>query len=97
MSATVPAFGPEIKEIMRITEMNKTIDSLPEYVKNCPVVFEWHRYKGVEYFCMLNVDRSLKSKRAMIDLAYCATKGMNGIIEKTVQYSKKHFKKSKLK
>lgn len=50
-------------------------------------------YKGKVYFAMLNFDESDKQGKAMIDLCYCATKGLiNGIVEKTVPYIEKHFK-----
>lgn len=68
----------------------------PEWLLNCPVSANWLEYKGETYFGMINVERSLKARRPMIDLFYCATEGLNYNVLKTVQYSKKHFKKSKL-
>jgi hypothetical protein len=69
---------------------------IPQFIWNCPVFYDWTEYKGETYFAILNYERSITARRPMIDLCYCATKAMNGIVEKTVQYSKKHFKKSKL-
>lgn len=69
---------------------------IPSYILNCPVCFDWTVYKGETYFGMLNYERSIAARRPMIDLAYCATMGMNGVILKTVQYSVKHFTKSPL-
>lgn len=79
-----------------MTEFERVCASIPEWLIDCPVAAEWWTFKGETYFAMVNVDRSLKAGRPMIDLSYCATKAMNGIVLKTVQYSKKHFKKSKL-
>lgn len=69
---------------------------IPEWIWNCPIVFDWTEFKGETYFGMLNYERSVKARRPMIDLAYCATAGMNGSVIKTVQYSKKNFKRSRL-
>lgn len=76
---------------------DELIKDIPIYILNCPVVFGWCRYKGEEMFGMLNYERSIKAHRPMIDLAYCATKGMNGNVLKTVQFTEKHFKPSQLK
>lgn len=53
----------------------------------------WVKYRGRVKFAMLNFEESEKQGKAMIDLCYCATKGMiNGIVERTVPYIEKHFK-----
>lgn len=72
--------------------MEKPVN-VPEYICKCPVYFDWTVYKGETYFGMLNYERSIKARRPMIDLAYCATRGLNGTVLKTVAYSKKHFSK----
>jgi hypothetical protein len=73
----------------------KELTDVPQWILKCPVYFDWTVYKGEMYFGMLNYERSIKARRPMIDLAYCTTKGMNGIVLKTVQFSKKTFSKSK--
>ena len=80
-----------------MTELQKIIASIPEWLIDCPVGAEWWTFKGEIYFAVINVSRSLKAGRPMVDLSYCATESMNRIVLKTVQYSKKHFKKADLK
>jgi len=72
------------------------LKDVPKFIMDCPVFFDWTVYKGETYFAMLNYERSIQAKRPMIDLAHCATRGMNNIVLKTVAYSKKHFTESKL-
>lgn len=63
---------------------------------NCPIVFEWCEYKGEVYFGALNYQRSVKARKPMIDLFYCATVALNGVsVMKTVQYDKAKFKPEK--
>ena len=76
--------------------MTDELKDVPEYIWNCPIVFDWLEFKGETYFGSLNYDRSIAANRPMIDLSYCATRACNGIVLKTVAYSKKHFKESKL-
>lgn len=87
--ATIPVIGDHLKQFEEIKDV-------PKYIMDCPVYYNWCEFKGETYFGILNYERSLKAKRPMIDLAYCATQGMNGTILKTVQYTKRHFAKSKL-
>jgi hypothetical protein len=81
---------------MNETMFDKALAKVPKYILNCPVFHNWVEYKSETYYAILNYEQSLKSKRAMIDLCPCVTKGMNGIVEKTVQYDRNKFKKSKL-
>ena len=67
------------------------MEKTPDYIKNCPLSFDWVEYKGETFFGALNYERSLKAKRAMIDLSYCATKAMNEIVLKTVAWDAKKF------
>jgi hypothetical protein len=92
--ATIP-WGPS-KEVLEQFAMQESLKDVPAFILNCPVQYGWARYKNEEYFAMLNYEQSVKSGRPMIDLAYCATEGMNGNVLKTVMYVKKKFKKSKL-
>ena len=53
--------------------------ALPSWLHGCPLVFGWCRYNGRVYFADLNFDESEKAQKPIFDLAYCATKAMNGI------------------
>lgn len=77
-------------------EFDNALTDVPNWIMDCPVYANWTEYKGETYFGILNFDRSLKARRPMIDLSLCATRAMNGVVIKTVQYSEKHFKKSRL-
>ena len=79
-----------------IDDSELNLKDVPAFILDCPVVYGWVQYKGEEMFAMLNYERSITAKRPMIDLAYCATKGMNGCVLKTVQFTEKYFKPSKL-
>lgn len=72
------------------------IHNVPDYILNCPVVCQWVEFKDQTYFAIINVERSIKARRPMIDLSYCATKAFNDVVIMTVQYNEKHFKPSKL-
>lgn len=87
--ATIP---PRTKEM---EDQFKPVD-VPDYIWNCPVCFDWCVFKGETYFGMINYERSIKARRPMIDLAYCATRGLNNVVLKTVAYSAKNFSKSHL-
>ena len=75
---------------------DKTLADVPKYIMDCPVFSNWIEYKDETYFAILNYEQSIKSHRPMIDLSYCATRAMNGIVMKTVRYDKNKFKKSPL-
>lgn len=72
---------------MKKQTIDKMFEKLPVYV-----VADWCIYKGKTYFSMINVERSIEAKKPMVDLSYCATRAMNNIVIKTVQYDKKKFK-----
>ncbi len=54
-------------------------EAIPDYIKDCPLVFGWCRYNGRVYFADLNWEESEKRQKPVFDLAYCATKALNGI------------------
>lgn len=61
---------------------------------SCPLSVNWCKYKGETYFAGLNWERSIKAKRLMFDLSYCATAYLAGgppIVEKTVAWETKKF------
>lgn len=64
--------------------------------KRLPFCVDWVSYKGEIFFAMVNYDASIKAKKPMIDLCYCATRGLNGQVLKTVQYDKKKFEPCRL-
>ncbi len=61
---------------------------LPE---SCPV-YDWCFYNGIRYFGVLNWGESERRQKPVIDLAYCATKGMNGIFLMQRIFSKRFNK-----
>jgi hypothetical protein len=67
------------------------MESLPKFLEKCELWSDWVEYKGKVYYGQVNYDQSIKSKRVMIDLSYCATKAMNNIIEKTVRFDRGKF------
>jgi hypothetical protein len=73
-------------------KMKKDIKpDIPQFILDCPVVFEWCKYKGDVVFASLNYEKSVEEGRCWIDLHYCATKALNNIVEKTVLYRKSDF------
>lgn len=61
-----------------------------------PFASDWVKFKGEDYYAFINFDATEKARKPMIDLHYCATTALNGIILKTVQFDKAKFKKSHL-
>lgn len=74
-----------MKELMDI--------DIPKSIKDVPFTFDWVEYKGEVFFAIINVQKSEACHRPIIDLCYCATKGLiNNIVERTVNYKPEHFK-----
>lgn len=71
-------------------------DSTSKMLFRLPFAVDWIEYKGEVFFGMVNYEATQKAKKPMIDLCYCATQGLCGIVLKTVQYDKSKFKPSKL-
>jgi hypothetical protein len=67
-----------------------------EQLLKLPVACDWVEYNGETVFMMVNYERTEKARKPMVDLAYCATEGINGNFEKTVQWDKNKFKPSVL-
>ena len=77
--------------------MKETEIGLPKYLENPDLPWmKWICYKGEDCVGLVNIERSLKAKRPMIDIHYCMTKAMNNIVERTVAFNPKHFSKSRL-
>jgi hypothetical protein len=66
-------------------------DKVSQMLLRLPVVFDWYNYKGETYFVSVNREATEKAGKPMMDLHYCATKALNGIVEKTVRFDKKKF------
>lgn len=64
---------------------------IPKMFNKVPFAFDWVEYKGQDFFASINFEQSKKSKRPMIDLFYCATKALNDVVLKTVQFDKNKF------
>lgn len=73
-------------------ELFKT--EIPAFIVRCPVAFEWWHYNGEMIFAGINYERSLKAKKPMIDIYYCATEALNDNVIKTVQFDKNKFRKA---
>lgn len=65
------------------------IDELPKWMDGCPLVFDWCKYNGEVYFASLNYAESDKMGKPVFDLAYCATRALNGLFIKQRVWSKK--------
>lgn len=71
--------------------MDNIDDNISKMFLRLPVVWDWYTYKGEVYFVGINRDATIKARKPMMDLHYCATKALNGIVEKTVQFDKNKF------
>ena len=61
-----------------------------------PVVMDWCEYKGETVVAHVNWDRSVKAGKPIMDISYCMTKALNGVVLETVQWDKKKFRPSPL-
>ena len=69
----------------------KEFDPKKSFMK-LPFCADWIDYKGEVVFGVINYEATLKAKKPMIDICFCATMALNGIVDKTVQYDKSKFK-----
>lgn len=67
------------------------IKNIDNVLNRLPVVFDWCKYKGEIYFVSVNLEETIKAGKPMMDLHYCATKALNQIVLKTVQFDKNKF------
>ena len=65
-------------------------------IDRLPICFDWVEYKGETVFMSSNYEKTKKSGKPMIDIAYCATRACNGTFMYTVQWDKNKFKQSHL-
>ena len=68
---------------------------MPKY-SNIPIIFDWVNFKGDTCFIGWNPIASVKAKRPMVDVFYCATQACNNNVLETVQWDKSKFTPSKL-
>lgn len=66
-------------------------DRTEKMLMGLPFAFDWVKFKGEVYFASINYEKTAKANKPMIDLHYCATKALNGIVIKTVQFDKNKF------
>lgn len=64
---------------------------LPKWMDGCPLVAGWCRYNGRIFFADLNYEESDKAQKPIFDLAYCATKALNGIYLLRREWDSKKF------
>lgn len=69
--------------------MNQEEIEIPKYVKEDSIIYDWCLYNGEKYFAVWNYEESERRGKLVIDLAYCATKAMNGIFLKQRVWSKR--------
>lgn len=68
------------------------MDRFEKMCMKLPVAFGWIEYLGETIFATFNYGATVKAKRPMLDIHYCATEAMNNRVLKTVQYDKNKFK-----
>lgn len=75
--------------------MDQEVMPLPDWLKDSMPVMRWFEYKGETYFGCVDFEKSRKGM-VMVECGYCATKYLNGLVERRVRFIEKHFKDSKL-
>lgn len=76
-------------------EVSESFLGLPSYLQNPELPWmEWIRFKDEECVGIVNIERSLKAKHAMIDISYCMTRALNNCVLYTIKFNQKHFQKS---
>lgn len=67
------------------------MDDVEKMLLRLPIVFDWCAFKGEVVFAGINYERSVKARRPMVDIFYCATEALNDNVLKTVQWDKNKF------
>lgn len=80
-------------DVEAISKMNQRIEKM---IDRMPFVLDWVNYKGEDCVAEINIEATIKANRPMIDISYCMTKALNGVVLKTVRWDKKKFKPSRL-
>lgn len=71
-------------------------DPIDRMLLRLPIVDGWVRFKGETFYTSMNYDATVKAKKPMMDIFYCATTCLNHAVLKTVQWDKKKFLPSHL-
>jgi len=77
-----------------MTDKKDNIPPLPDLFNRIPTFIwnDWIIYKGETQFSAVNIEKSEACNRPIIDICYCATKCLNNIVEKSVNYVPEKFK-----
>lgn len=70
--------------------------SIVRMTKKLPLVFDWVEFKGETVFAGFNYDASIRARKPMMDIFYCATRALNHVVLFTTQWDKNKFKSSLL-
>ncbi len=70
--------------------------SVTNMLLRLPIVFDWVKFKGETVFMGINYERTIKSKKPMVDIFYCATEALNDKVLFTTQWDKNKFAPSHL-
>lgn len=76
--------------------LNEPPDRFWDMLFRLPFCFDWVEFKGETVFARVNYEATVKAKRPMIDIFYCATQCLNDNVLFTTQWDKNKFSKSKL-
>lgn len=78
-------------------ELKADIDPMVlRMVEKLPVTFDWVEFKGETVFAGFNYEASVKARKPMMDIFYCATRALNHVVLFTTQWDKSKFKPSGL-
>ena len=69
----------------------KPSSPLEQKMVDTGIAWCWLYYCGQLCFADINYQASLVANRVMVDIHYCQTKALNGIVEKTVPYRSDRF------
>ena len=70
-------------------DLNNHVDKM---LMKLPIFDGWVFFKGEKYYTQVNFDATVKAKKPMMDLFYCATTCLNHAVLFTTQYDKNKFK-----
>ncbi len=57
---------------------------------------KWVKYRGETCVADLDYEKSIRAHRPIINIHYCMTKALNGVIEQTVNFKPEYFKPENL-
>jgi hypothetical protein len=61
-----------------------------------PICMGWVTFKEKTVAMQINYEATVKAGKPMVDISYCMTTLLNGLIDQTVQWDKSKFKRSNL-